>query len=124
MKKVFQTKYGDDGNCMAACIASVLELPLVDIPRDSELATVNEWRDYLEPFGLSLESVHYSVRPRGYSICSLWKSRDDSHAVVAFNGEVVHDPGGAESLQWAKTAPVRFWYVFTLLDPRKPKQAA
>lgn len=32
MKPVFQDQFGKEGNCMAACAASILELPLRDVP--------------------------------------------------------------------------------------------
>ena len=31
MKPVYQTKFNEDGNCLAACIASILEIPIEDV---------------------------------------------------------------------------------------------
>lgn len=52
MKPVMQTKVGKDGNCMSACIASLLEVPIESVDRA-------EWSDdwlreldaLLDPFG-------------------------------------------------------------------------
>src|ERR1041384_2350836 len=52
MKATFQTRFGEAGNCLAACIASILEVPidLVDFT-----GTPNDWLDkcqkVLKPLG-------------------------------------------------------------------------
>lgn len=43
MNKVDQTKTGDEGNCFAACIASILELELKDV--DVDLTECKNWID-------------------------------------------------------------------------------
>jgi len=129
---VFQTRFGEDGNCLAACIASICEVPLDDVPQPTreELASVEQWHLYLvrlhEGFlwarGVYLLPVSYltntaqSVAPMGYSILTGRSPRTGGyHSVVCFDGEVVHDPhpqGKGELGEWHN------WQVFVSLDPR------
>lgn len=59
MKKVFQTRTGDpEGNCFAACVASILECNLSDLP---DLMDLPEGRNWLEWFNEGLEARGYGV---------------------------------------------------------------
>lgn len=53
MMKVFQTRFGHkDGNCFAACIASLLEVPLKDVDfTASEEGWLPECNRIIKPFG-------------------------------------------------------------------------
>ncbi len=131
MRAVHQTNFAfGTGNCLAAAIASLLELPLEAVPNFCEgnnpdwFADLEDWA-----FGVGLrvttfpgvgwceingegkwtgevpeglKVVVYPGRPRGYSILSGKSPRGPYlHSVVAYNGEVVHDPfpagGGVET---------------------------
>jgi hypothetical protein len=84
MIPVYQTIDGPDGNCYQACMASILEVPLGEIP------TFAGWRDlraWLAERGWSL----VFGRKDGCSIASQQTIRG-IHAVVCFDGEMVHDP--------------------------------
>lgn len=120
MKPVPQTNFDrNEGNCFAAAAASILEVDLGGVPHDRDPKTfLRTWQDWLEPFGLSVQVLGYTEGkfPRGYAILSIWTERDQSHAVVALDGEVVFDPGDKVGYEWAQTAPRRRWYVFTVLD--------
>lgn len=101
MKKVMQDKFGDEGNCMEACIASILEIPLDEVPYSVPYG--EKWMDILHPFlfdrGLYLITVDAEIflkikKPYGYSIGAGRSSRvlGFDHAVVCLDGETVHDP--------------------------------
>lgn len=109
-----------DSDCFPACLASILELSLADVPHYKERDEwIESYRAFLEPYGLSIEMFASEKRsPRGYCIVSLWKSRGDSHACVMKDGEIVHDPA-TQDLTWAKSAAVRKYYVLTALDAVK-----
>lgn len=97
MKPVDQNKFGvGQGNCFSACVASLLELPLADVPyfmgEEDWLPGFAMW---LEPrgfypviFGLALAE---EWRPMGLHILGGIGPRG-AHAVVARGSEVVHDP--------------------------------
>ncbi len=65
MKPVFQTRFGRDGNCYAACLASILEIDLDDAIR---------------------------LMNAGYSIVSQRMPDGTTHATVWRAGRMVHDP--------------------------------
>lgn len=98
MKPIYQTKFGmPDGNCFAACLASVLELD--EIPEIS--GTDEDWfervNEYLEPFGLYYFEFNYADPSRtfnfpGYYLMIGPGPRGINHAVVGFDGKMVHDP--------------------------------
>lgn len=123
MKPVMQTKFKDNGNCFPAALASILEIPLEEVPEPQHdnprwLGPYRRWLN--KRFGLSLEWFEAADRrkPFGYSIASLETGEEYGHAVVFFNGKPVHDPK-TKSLAWAKKAKVRQWYVFTINNPAK-----
>ncbi len=106
MKPVEQTILGHpEGNCFAACLASILELPLDEVP----LFKMEQWQlaynEWLRPSGLAIISVPLpegiQSQPAeilryfmpGYTILAAQSPRFDClHAVVCWNGEIVHDP--------------------------------
>ncbi len=116
MKPVQQTKlYSKDGinngNCYAACIASLLDLPLWMVPpfedmfgRDDWRVRVNEWLNRI--FGL--EIVHIQGHPieelPEFYIASGKSARGVYHSVIYSNGVMVHDPhysnSGIASVEW------------------------
>ncbi len=110
MIPVFMTKFGgseapenEQGNCMAACLASLFEVELDDVP-DLEGTIVNgKWFGILEAWlakrnlELSFYPVKNVVPPvQGYYMLgcksTMLKNPDDGHMVIAQNGTVVHDP--------------------------------
>lgn len=105
MKPVDQTKFGrGEGNCFAACIASILEVPLEALPNingysDDEWWTktqrwVEENSDYsyIEVNITSLEEAN-PIFGSSYWIATGKSPRGDfRHAVVYLRGKMVHDP--------------------------------
>lgn len=103
MKKIYQTKFGlPHGNCMAACIFSLLELdiPLESTPDfmtfDDWATAVNDWfKDKMIPYRL------LSVEPNARLLTMIEGSiviaggpgpRGIDHAVLWKDGEIIHDP--------------------------------
>ena len=107
MKPIEQERYspGDGGDCYAASIASVLEIPLSEVPRldGSEGMTHEGYDAYRERLYTwlrerNLEPLFFSASqewvPSGYSVLSVESPNFPGfeHAVVVLNGEVVWDP--------------------------------
>ena len=128
MIPVTQTEFGaKHGNCYAACIASIFELPiesLPSVPTDDTVVVekyktdsnkdnwdVNNfydawwwdmWNAWFEANNLLRYRVdynkftpRYTEHPAGYTILIGASPRNPNkvkHAVVAFNGKLVHDP--------------------------------
>lgn len=104
MRPVTQTKFGSpDGNCFAACVASILEVDLDSVPQDQ---SETWWHD----FGRWLSREHRLVpvmidgdgekpvmefstgAPEVYWIASGMGPRGLLHSVVAKGSQLVHDP--------------------------------
>ncbi len=115
------------GNCYAACLASVFEVPLETVPHPTaeEGASAEDWsryeerleREFLGPRGLralylqAIEGWH----PYGYSILSAISPRGEhEHAVVCLDGAVVHDPHPDRHMGIGKPMT---WIVFQCSDP-------
>ena len=111
MKPIMQTDFTfNTGNCGEACLASILEIELSDIPmlhdpdnvQDGQIYCKN-LRNFLSQFGLSYIDLTFieghnpkdffkdcwaivtGLSPRG---TEEWHR----HGVVWYNGEIVHDP--------------------------------
>lgn len=86
------------GNCFSACLASIFELEIDQVPYDLSKNWNETYLHWLyDKFGLD----YYYLSPkeaegylRGYSIASGPSPRFDNvtHAVVALDGKIVHDP--------------------------------
>ena len=116
MKPVMQSKlYREDapmrGNCRAACIASLLEVPLWMVPAiedmrgDLQEERWHEWLDRL--FRLELIRTQGADAPSSeyYIACGPSpRSSDIYHSVIYSAGALVHDPhpsgAGVVSVEW------------------------
>lgn len=94
---------GSVGDCLRACLASVLELPIADVPHFAKLYPTApecwcEVFDWLEDRGH--EYVYVGLinldRDRFY-IASGPSPRSGRHAVVCKGSEVIHDPHPSKS---------------------------
>lgn len=106
MIRVYQTIFGNDprnpGNCFQACVASLFDLPLEDVPHF--VAEKNWWRfleQWLLQFGLYPVNIEYKgFMPQGYTILNGKSPRGYAHSVIVKGGRIVHDPhpagGGVE----------------------------
>ena len=122
MKPIDQDKVGLDGNCFNACLASILELSLPEVPdyRDKGKWLL-QYNDWLLNYGLTLIPLTYgSWVPKGYSILGGRSARGLDHAVVAWNGKMIHDPHPD------KTGLETFtdWLVFSIIHPNKMVRVA
>jgi hypothetical protein len=95
MKPVAQDKFLMEGNCFPACLASILECNLEQVPdfRDGQAKWFMDYQTWLrEKYSLRMET--YADAPRGLSIGTV-KSPTMSgelHSVVCQDGQVVWDP--------------------------------
>lgn len=102
VKPQTQTIFGsENGNCFAACLASILELPVDEVPNFCEtedwVERTNKW---LEPRGLFFlavgipeeEAVLLHLNRAGYHVIIGEGPRNCPHSVVGFAGRMVHDP--------------------------------
>ncbi len=112
MNPIFQTKFGgkdaplgEQGNCVQACVASLLEIPL-DEAFDSRPYSDEIWFDefnkwlgrrglYCIAFDHSVEKPLMCTQIMGYAIMdcmSVSLYQGEHHVVIIKNQEVVHDP--------------------------------
>jgi hypothetical protein len=111
MIPVDQTTFGmPHGNCLSACVASLLHLPITQVPAFCDKPDIDWWKRLLEWlhergwYGLMLNPPAGGKPPRGYHIRSGKSPRGDFlHSVVARGDEIVHDPhpsrAGLESFE-------------------------
>ena len=128
MKPVIQSNIGMCGNCLAACIASVLEVPLDEVPQPTaESFTDPEgWqrymeqiRDWLAPRNLGMLCSGFGGwLPDGYCLAGVRVCRESTmtHSVIFFNGELAHDP---HPVHQGRFHSIEDFLVFYLLDPSR-----
>lgn len=95
------------GNCFNACVASILELPLREVAQvlpDFAGHYWGEWEVWAENRGLEINHRPLGdAPPKGFAIATGKGGRlyppghakagqEIMHAIVVFNGEVIHDP--------------------------------
>lgn len=116
MTPVFQSKlYVQDGihsgNCYAACLASLLDLPLWMVPPFEDMFTSHAWKqrtqDWLDrmfKLRLSRFEGHPVVALPEFYIASGLSARDVMHSVIYRKGELCHDPhpsgAGVLTVEW------------------------
>ena len=118
MKAVDQTTFGQpEGNCFSACVASLLEIPISDVPyfmgHDDWFENFAEW---LRPYGFypmmfnAKDNPTWS--PEGWAIAG-GQSPRGPHSVVSFHDKIRHDPHPSRD----RIAEVEDWTVFVAIDP-------
>jgi hypothetical protein len=100
VKPVLTTKHrrnGENGNCLAAAIASVLEITINDIPMFEEM-TKNTWKNALFEWAgcIGIEVKFTNERPDGFAIGVGIHNSGECHAVVVHNGEFCFDTNGTD----------------------------
>lgn len=105
MIPVYQTKFHPEGNCLTACIASLLEIPLENVPHHLGNDWFTKYNRFLAGPNFNLKLVRFPWDDEcesldGYAIAVGPSPRGDwYHAVVHYNSELVHDPfEGGEGL--------------------------
>lgn len=130
MKPVYQTRFGgsdappeEQGNCIAACLASIFEVSIESVPDLHE----SNWWDVLinwsQQFGVTpiyISPVKSVLFPNTFYVLGV-KSRtlanpEDGHAVVAWGNTIVHDPNSRSTKgEWNDYEPqdatmfLRYW---------------
>ena len=84
MIPVYQTVHGAPGNCFEACLASIVECKIDDVPKLYGWRSVQEWLQ-----GIGWRFAFNEIE--GYSVASV-KTPTGIHAVVCVDGQIVHDP--------------------------------
>lgn len=115
MKPVDQTKTldaGERGNCLAACLASLFEMSIDQVPALEELSP-GAWKTALDEWVSSLGKELVRRDPDQYHhnqhyIAVGLSSRGNRHATIGLNGAVVHDP------DLAREGLAQFEYIMTL----------
>lgn len=107
MHKVYQDKFGPNGNCLSAAIASIFDLPLRDVPWFAEHQGPGEWHkpfwEFItltfdrQPYFHYLHSDKHQDAPplvpyNRFHLIGGWSPRGYQHACVGFNGKIVYDP--------------------------------
>ena len=127
MKEVEQTRIGMEGNCFAACVASILELPIEAVPDYTEQAGgwFYRWQVWLVERGLRFRiipanqggAIGYEP-PAGWAIMNV-KSLTlpgELHSVVSWNGQMKWNPHPQRE---KGVGEVVDYYIFEALDPSK-----
>lgn len=138
MKPVEQTKGGPpDGNCFAACIASVLELELADVPNFVAYGADEWWdrlQDFLRGYGLEMYDFLPADEPEGWHPNGYWLAGVDSlnlgidpetgepyrHCVVMHGGTLAWDPQqmpGKKTYEYVELCNVYVMRPFVVHDP-------
>lgn len=94
MKPVMQSEFGNGkGNCLSAAIASILELPLEQVPNFA-LYGGQFWQKFYQWLtAQNLGMCCAAHRPAGYHLYRVISPRGDfHHELVGHNGKPVHDP--------------------------------
>lgn len=118
MKPVDQTVSGEAaGDCFSACVASLLELPLAEVPyfNDDWPASFDAWLRARGFYSLVItipQGMAPGWYPEGYYILGGQCARG-SHAVVARGDAIVHDPNPARE-------GLTRWEDCTVLIPLDP----
>ena len=145
MKPVDQTRFGIElplseapGNCWAACIASILELPLSEVPDEADF-----WKpgmNHRQSCRIYEPAVMLWLRDKGYILVEVpmkgvffrgeeWnppcilsgpspRNNEVNHAVVGVGNKIVHDPHPSRA-GLAVVEGKDWWYEFFV--PLNPK---
>jgi len=110
MIKQYQEKADD---CLSACIASILEISIKDVPN---FVVPGEWREnvqrWLNKRGFALvQRASNLVFDIPYIASMKHKYRPFRHAVIWKNGKILHDPSKVRSTKMLCKKPVEFFYV-------------
>jgi hypothetical protein len=124
---VYQDDYSPvSGNCFAASVASVLELPLAAVPNFEDDRQYNDsdwfgrWNEWLALLNLTFVGwdAQADWKPKGYSILTCRPPGARSlHAIVALNGEPVWNPMPGYGERIGNLGDWCYWNVFIVLDP-------
>lgn len=92
MTPVKQTRYGREGNCLAACVASVLECRLEAVPEFGYDGWYQQLENWLMRQQMRLLRSDSEQTRLGIAIAVGNSERNLRHAVVWYDGRMLHDP--------------------------------
>lgn len=123
MKPVKQTIIGDNGNCLQACVASLFELELEEVPHF--ISYGDDWwfvyKDFLAERNITVTYSFNFVPVGSYYIASVKSPRfkDGTHAVICGpDGTIIHDPCPGVDDYSINGKPIGYhWY--NVADPGK-----
>jgi len=138
VRRVMQTKFGgsdapeaEQGNCMAACLASIFECSLDDVPDFAGSIMSGGWffkaQKWLAERNLSLLMLPAKPIdvPAGYAMAAVKSptlpNPDDGHMVVVKGGKLAHDPNPANADRKVSDYEVTEYWAFTCRDPAKAR---
>ena len=109
MIKVYQTKFGMEGNCFNACLASILEVSIDKFPDFKDEGTwYSSYQKWLRMYHLDFVMVadwskeQTSFLAHVFAIVGGTSPRELAHAVVYYKNELIHDPhpdgGGVKNI--------------------------
>jgi hypothetical protein len=133
VKPVVQSRTGETGTCFRACLASILELPESTVPDFKDANQDPEVNTFLAKHGLRYQQVPISTpAPIGWHTIEGISPRGGQHAVVGYDGHLVHDPhprdgtgrGLVEPQWWGLLLPIEHSQVkdFLSLTRKKPSK--
>lgn len=130
---------GQYGDCFRACIASLMELPIEEVPHFMDGLGVDEGRiglrracDWLKVVGYGTIAYHaawtpeelhlwqddflMALNPNTHHIISGYTARNTFHSVIGKGGHMVHDPhpSGIGLLQPSEENPWIFEFIVKL----------
>lgn len=111
-----------DGNCFAACVASILEASITEVPNFvGEFGTgwYEKFCEWLAPMNMSaMLTEHDENLPElpGYAVLCGNRADGGGHCVVVSEGDVVWNP---DPSQGSLLVQRRYYVHFVALDPSK-----
>lgn len=145
MIPVRQTIFGVDlenrvfGNCHQACVASLLELPLDEVPHfyydNDGIAGERRVAEFLDGLGLAQASIPFHTDDLNALLVQMetWapgieyilggmSPRGHNHSVVCCGERLIHDPHPSDDFVNGPMKPDGFFWV-TYILPRSPARA-
>lgn len=125
MIKQEQLLFGkDDGDCFRACVASILEMPIEELPTYNSESWLLSWNNWLEKYGLYLQYKTYGKGnfAGGYwiaSVPSLNLGEGVKHVVVMHKDKLVHDPSPHKKYKRLDKSKITEAFWFAATDPAK-----
>ena len=97
MKLIKQTKFGKEGNCLFANIATLLNIPIESCPyvphNDDWQKNINAWLiPTHEYYLITVNAEGYPIHPGVYYLAAGKTSRGLMHSVIYKDGKLFHDP--------------------------------
>jgi hypothetical protein len=120
MTFVYQTEHGSDGNCFAACVATIVGCPLQEVPdlrgNDNWTHDLTDWLITRRWNASFIQGDNRSVNkqinsPLGYAILHHRVHTGFVHTAVVKDGQLIHDPAGRVFCH--PEATVLLWTVLT-----------